>query len=97
MADQTLAILAWASAGLLMGILNLFLQKLSIQHARKISANKMVAESSLFSLARIALALIVLFFAFQKGILIGLACLFAFIITRWVGLIFLLRVSKERK
>jgi hypothetical protein len=92
------AVFYWAAIGITLGILNIWLQKLSLNQVGKISDKKLLREFSLFSILRVASAIIVLFFGFKVGFSTGLSCLAGFILIRWLGLArFLLNKRKERR
>ena len=87
---------AWAAIGIVLGISNIWTQGLSIKRVGKVSEKKLLSEFSIFSILRVVLALIVLFFGFKIGLATGLSCLAGFILTRWLGLVFLIQKKKER-
>jgi len=95
--NSSISIFIWALVGLGLGLMNLYLQKLSINYFQDLTDKKSVAGISFMSFLRILSASLILFFAFQSGFAAGLYSLFLFIAMRWIGLVFLVKFAKERK
>lgn len=70
-------------------------QKYSLVRSADVDAQHVFTTAMLSSALRVLVSIIILFFAFRTGIRNGIACLFTFIVIRWVFLLFFVKSNRK--
>lgn len=91
MNEHTGAMLIWVIIGVLMAVFFIYSQEISIALITSDNSQFSLGKVFQISLLRIAASSAILLFAFHQSMILGLACLISFIVSRWVTLLLLLK------